>query len=103
MLLMIVIGEPSLIGGKKEKIYSVVVGVFIYLCLENGLTVLGTSPEIIGLIEGPIFLASVTLTLTVMGFPIFYKIQKQYEWRKESEKFFKFFTPKFVSMLHPQT
>lgn len=69
VLLMMVIGGASLTGGTKEKIYSVVVGVFIYLCLENGLTVLGTSPEIIGLIEGIIFLASVTLTFDRDGVP----------------------------------
>lgn len=69
VLLMMVIGGASLTGGTKEKIYSVVVGVLIYLCLENGLTVLGTSPEVIGLIEGIIFLASVTLTFDRDGVP----------------------------------
>lgn len=69
VLLMMVIGGAALTGGTKEKIYSVVVGVFVYLCLENGLTVLGTSPEVIGLIEGIIFLASVTLTFDREGVP----------------------------------
>lgn len=69
VLLMMVIGGAALTGGTKEKIYSVVAGVLIYLCLENGLTVLGTSPEAIGLIEGIVFLVSVTLTFDRDGVP----------------------------------
>ncbi|MDD3363247.1 MAG: ABC transporter permease [Hespellia sp.] len=69
MLLMMVIGGASLTGGTKEKIYSVVVGVLLFLCLENGLTVLGADPNVIGLIEGIIFLASVTLTFDRDGVP----------------------------------
>lgn len=66
---MMVIGGASLTGGTKEKVLSVVVGVLLFLCLENGLTVLGVSPEMIGLIEGVIFLTSVTLTFDRDGVP----------------------------------
>ena len=69
VLLMMVIGGASLTGGTKEKIYSVVVGVLLFLCLENGLTVLGVDPNMIGLIEGIIFLGSVTLTFDRDGVP----------------------------------
>ena len=56
-------------GGTKEKIFSVIVGVFMLLFLENGLTVLGADPNMIGLIEGIIFLVSVTLTFDRDGVP----------------------------------
>ena len=69
VLLMMVIGGASLTGGTKEKVYSVVVGVLLFLCLENGLTVLGVDPNMIGLIEGIIFLGSVTLTFDRDGVP----------------------------------
>ena len=39
------------------------------MCLENGLTVLGVDPNMIGLIEGIIFLGSVTLTFDRDGVP----------------------------------
>lgn len=69
VLLMMVIGGASLTGGTKEKVLSVVVGVFLFLCLENGLTVVGATPNVIGLIEGIIFLAFVTLTFDRDGVP----------------------------------
>ena len=69
LLLMMVIGGASLTGGTKEKIFSVIVGVFMLLFLENGLTVLGADPNMIGLIEGIIFLVSVTLTFDRDGVP----------------------------------
>lgn len=69
VLLMMVIGGASLTGGTKEKVLSVVVGVLLYLCLENGLTVIGATPNVIGLIEGIIFLAFVTLTFDRDGVP----------------------------------
>ena len=62
VLLMMVIGGASLTGGTKEKVFNVVVGTLLYLCLENGMTVMGVAPNMTGLIEGLIFLASVTLT-----------------------------------------
>lgn len=69
VLLMMVIGGASLTGGTKEKVFSVVVGVLLFLCLENGLTVMGVDPNMTGLIEGIIFLASVTLTFDREGVP----------------------------------
>ena len=69
VLLMMVIGGASLTGGTKEKVFSVVVGVLLFLCLENGLTVMGVGPNWTGLIEGVIFLASVTLTFDREGVP----------------------------------
>lgn len=69
VLLMMVIGGASLTGGTKEKVFSVVVGVLLFLCLENGLTVMGVDPNMTGLIEGVIFLASVTLTFDREGVP----------------------------------
>lgn len=69
VLLMMVIGGASLTGGTKEKVFNVVVGVLLFLCLENGLTVIGVGPNVIGLIEGLIFLASVTLTFDREGVP----------------------------------
>lgn len=69
VLLMMVIGGASLTGGTKEKVVSVVVGVFLFLCLENGLTVMGVDPNMVGLIEGIIFLGSVTLTFDRDGVP----------------------------------
>lgn len=69
LLLMMVIGGASLTGGTKEKVLSVIVGVFMLLLLENGLTVLGVDPNMIGLIEGIIFLISVTLTFDRDGVP----------------------------------
>lgn len=69
LLLMMVIGGASLTGGTKEKVLNVIAGVFMLLFLENGLTVIGVSPNMIGLIEGIIFLASVTLTFDRDGVP----------------------------------
>lgn len=69
VLLMMVIGGASLTGGTKEKVFSVVVGVLLFLCLENGLTVMGVDPNMTGLVEGVIFLASVTLTFDRDGVP----------------------------------
>lgn len=69
VLLMMVIGGASLTGGTREKVYNVVVGVLLFLNLENGLTVLGVAPDMIGLIEGIIFLGSVTLSFDRDGVP----------------------------------
>ena len=69
VLLMMVIGGASLTGGTKEKVLSVVVGVLLFLCLENGPTVMGVDPNMTGLIEGIIFLVSVTLTFDRDGVP----------------------------------
>lgn len=69
LLLMMVIGGASLTGGTKEKILNVVVGVLMLLFLENGLNVIGVSPNMVGLIEGIIFLVSVTLTFDRDGVP----------------------------------
>ena len=69
LLLMMVIGGASLTGGTKEKILNVVVGVLMLLSLENGLNVIGVSPNMVGLIEGIIFLVSVTLTFDRDGVP----------------------------------
>lgn len=69
VLLMMVIGGAALTGGTKEKVFSVVVGVLLFLCLENGLTVVGAGPNVIGLIEGVIFLTAVTLTFDRDGVP----------------------------------
>lgn len=69
VLLMMVIGGAALTGGTKEKVVSVVIGVLLFLCLNNGLTVMGVDPNMTGLIEGIIFLASVTLTFDREGVP----------------------------------
>lgn len=69
VLLMLVIGGAALTGGTKEKVMNVIAGVFMLLFLENGLTVIGASPNMIGLIEGVIFLASVTFTFDRQGVP----------------------------------
>lgn len=62
VLLMMVIGGASLTGGTKEKVFNVVVGVLLLLCLENGLTVVGVDANMIGLVEGIIFLICVAAT-----------------------------------------
>ena len=69
VLLMMVIGGASLTGGTKEKTFSVVVGVFLYLFLENGMTVMGVDPNMTGLVEGIIFLVSVSFTFDREGVP----------------------------------
>lgn len=69
LLLMMVIGGASLTGGTKEKIINVITGVLMLLFLENGLNVTGVSPNMIGLIEGIIFLVSVTFTFDRDGVP----------------------------------
>ena len=69
VLLMVVIGGASLKGGTKTKVFSAIVGVITLLCLRNGLTVVGFSPEMIGLVEGTIFLLAVTLTFDREGVP----------------------------------
>jgi ribose transport system permease protein len=69
VLLMVVIGGASLNGGTKTKIFSAIVGVITLLCLQNGLTVVGFSPEMIGLVQGAIFLVAVTLTFDRDGVP----------------------------------
>ena len=53
----------------EQKILNVVVGVLMLLSLENGLNVIGVSPNMVGLIEGIIFLVSVTLTFDRDGVP----------------------------------
>lgn len=62
VLLTMVLGGGSLTGGTKEKVYNVVVGVLLYFFLKNGLAILGVTPNVVGLIEGIIFLLAVTFT-----------------------------------------
>jgi ribose transport system permease protein len=69
ILLMIVIGGVSLNGGTKTKVFSVIVGAFVLLCLENGLTIVGFSPNVIGVVKGVIFLCAVGMTFDRDGVP----------------------------------
>ena len=57
----VVLGGTSLLGGKGSVFPRTLVGVLIYAVLENGLSIIGTSPYIFGVVRGLLILFTMSL------------------------------------------
>lgn len=62
ILISLVLGGISITGGSGTKLRSIIIGALIFMMLGNGLTLWGVDPNLVNIIRGIVFLASVYMT-----------------------------------------
>jgi ribose transport system permease protein len=62
VLVAVVLGGMSIAGGRNTRLSSAIVGVFTYVILLKGLTIIGMNPNLVALLKAVVFLAVIFIT-----------------------------------------